>query len=66
MGLGEEERVWMPSFQVGPGESSFPNKLIALFQLELEAVLAHCLRVSMAQLCLVSRECLWFVFAQGC
>lgn len=56
----------MPSFQVGPGESSFSNKLIALFQLELEAVLARCLCVSMAQLCLVSRECLWFVFAQGC
>lgn len=51
MGLGEEERLWVPSFQVGPGESSFPNKLIPVFQLELEAALAHCLCGSVAQCC---------------
>jgi len=56
MGLREEERLWVRSFQVGPEESSFPNKLIPLFQLELEAALAHCLRVSMVQLCLMSTE----------
>lgn len=65
MGLGEEERLWVPSFQTGPGEISFPNKLIHLFQLELEAALAHCFHVSVAQVCLVSKECLCFVFPQG-
>lgn len=51
MGLGEEEMLWVPSFQVRPGESSFPNKLTPLFQLELEAALAHCLCGSVAQCC---------------
>lgn len=54
----------MPSFQVEPGESSFPNKLIPLIQLELEAALAHCLHVSMAQLCLMSKECLCFAMLE--
>lgn len=59
------ERLWVPSFQLGSGENSFPNKLIPLIQLELKAALAHCLHVSMAQLCLMSKDCLCFVFAQG-